>query len=83
MLTLKLFFVVFALVSLAVLILSVKIWIQKNGRFPDTHISHNAEMRKRGIVCVQKWDALEQKRNFPKMDKKSLKIDVKRLGDDS
>ncbi len=83
MLTLKLFFIVFLLIALAVLILSVRIWIQKNGRFPNTHISHNAEMRKRGIVCVQKWDAMEQKRIAPKVDKKSLKIDVKRLADDN
>ncbi|PKP22231.1 MAG: hypothetical protein CVU05_04825 [Bacteroidetes bacterium HGW-Bacteroidetes-21] len=29
------------------------IFLGKRKRFPDTHISHNKEMRKRGISCAQ------------------------------
>ena len=27
-----------------------------NGRFPETHVSTNPEMRKRGITCAQQTD---------------------------
>jgi hypothetical protein len=31
--------------------LSISILIKKNGRFPDTSIGHNKELKKRGITC--------------------------------
>ena len=42
-----------AIVGLAVLLLGVKIFFVKGGRFPNTHIHDNAEMRKRGITCAK------------------------------
>ena len=30
--------------------------------FPETHISHNKDMKKLGIMCVKAMDALEQKK---------------------
>ena len=42
-----------AIVGLAVLLLGVKIFFVKGGRFPNTHIHDNAEMRKRGITCAR------------------------------
>ena len=44
------------IVALAVLLLGVKIFFVKGGRFPDTHIHDNAEMRKRGIKCARDKD---------------------------
>ena len=41
------------IVILAVLLLGVKIFFVKGGRFPNTHIHDNAEMRKRGITCAR------------------------------
>jgi len=41
-----------ALLALAVLMLGVKIWFVRGGRFPNTHIHDNAEMKKRGITCA-------------------------------
>ncbi len=42
--------------SIAALGLGIRILIKSNGRFPETHISRNAEMRKRGIKCAQQTD---------------------------
>jgi hypothetical protein len=36
--------------------LGIRMLLKPGGRFPDTHISHNAEMKKRGITCAQKTD---------------------------
>ena len=41
------------IVGLAVLLLGVKIFFVKGGRFPNTHIDDNPEMRKRGIKCAK------------------------------
>jgi len=36
--------------------LGLRILLKKNGRFPETHISQNKEMQKRGLSCAQKTD---------------------------
>ena len=40
----------------AVLLLGVKIFFTRGGRFPNTHIHGNAEMRRRGITCARDPD---------------------------
>lgn len=40
------------LVGIAVLLLGVRIFFVKGGKFPNTHIHGNKEMQKRGISCV-------------------------------
>ena len=42
-----------ALLAVAVLLLGVKIFFVKGGRFPNTHIHANPEMKKRGITCAR------------------------------
>ena len=37
-------------------LMAVTILIKKNGRFPNTHVGGNKEMRKRGIKCVEAQD---------------------------
>ncbi|MBA4322218.1 MAG: hypothetical protein C0408_05310 [Odoribacter sp.] len=49
------------IISSLVLIISfigmgLRILLKKNGRFPETHISRNKEMQKRGLTCAQKTD---------------------------
>jgi len=44
------------LIALAMLGLGISMLVRRDGRFPDTHISHNKEMRKRGITCAQHSD---------------------------
>lgn len=45
--------------------------------FPETHVGHNKEMKKRGIMCVKAMDALEQKKAWEKENGKftNLKVD--------
>lgn len=45
------------------LLLCVKLLLQKNGRFPNTHVGGSAAMRKRGVTCVQSMDRNERKEN--------------------
>ena len=42
------------LVGIAILLLGVRVFFVKGGKFPNTHIGSNPEMKKRGIKCVQK-----------------------------
>ncbi len=62
MLILKVFLITIALVALVFAALGIRILIEKNGKFPHTHIGGNKEMIKRGIYCAQTWDKTEQKK---------------------
>jgi hypothetical protein len=44
----------FLVISLAGL--GLRILLKKHGSFPETHISRNKEMQKRGLSCAQKTD---------------------------
>ncbi|HON19329.1 MAG TPA: hypothetical protein PK990_09225 [Salinivirgaceae bacterium] len=80
MLSLKIFFASLLLILVALLALSVRILLKKNGQFPNTHIGHNPNMQKRGIVCAITWDKREQCSGRPtKIDKKNLKLDISKL----
>ena len=52
----KVLLLTLAIVGLAVLLLGVKVFFVKGGRFPNTHIDDNPEMRKRGITCAKDKD---------------------------
>jgi hypothetical protein len=52
----KLLFITILLIILAVIGLAVSIIFSKKGRFPETHVDRNKEMRKRGITCAKKVD---------------------------
>lgn len=41
------------LIGLAVMLLGVRVFFVKGGRFPNTHIHDNPEMIKRGIKCAK------------------------------
>ena len=45
-----------AIVGICVLLLGVKVFFTKLGKFPHFHISGNKEMMKRGIDCVESQD---------------------------
>jgi hypothetical protein len=42
--------------SIAAVGFGIRMLIKSNGRFPETHVSRNPEMRKRGITCAQETD---------------------------
>jgi hypothetical protein len=52
----KLLIISAVLVGVAMAGLAISILLKPKGRFPDTHISHNREMQKRGIRCAQDTD---------------------------
>lgn len=49
-----------ALVLLSVLLLGIRVFFTKNGRFPDTHVGNNKGLRKKGIHCVNTQDMQER-----------------------
>ncbi|HPV17241.1 MAG: hypothetical protein GT597_11260 [Bacteroidales bacterium] len=52
----KLLIVTLLFVALSGILLGIRILLRKNGRFPQFHVGHNKEMRKRGIKCAQATD---------------------------
>jgi len=53
---LKLLILSSVFLALAALGFGIRILLKKQGQFPDTHVGHNKEMRKRGITCAQQTD---------------------------
>jgi hypothetical protein len=53
---LKLVILSIIFLSAAALGFGIKILLKSHGQFPETHISRNEEMRKRGISCAQQTD---------------------------
>lgn len=51
-----LFILSVVIIGIAMLLLSVRVLLKKNGRFVKTHVSQSAAMRERGITCVQSQD---------------------------
>lgn len=50
---LKLLIITTILLAVAFAGLAVTLLFKKNGRFPNTHIGGNKELRKKGITCAQ------------------------------
>lgn len=44
------------IVAICIVLLCVKILFQKNGRFPNMHVSGNKALQKKKIGCVQSQD---------------------------
>ena len=57
----QVFLIVAVLVAIAVVGLSVGVLIK--GKFPDTHVGHNADMKKLGITCAKNEGKLCQGRS--------------------
>jgi len=49
----KVFLLAVVLLAIAVLGMAVTIIVKPGGKFPDGEISHNKELRKRGIICAK------------------------------
>jgi len=60
---LKILLLSIALVGILFVLLSIKILIQKNAKFPSGKIGGNRELNKRGIHCPQTQDKVERKKN--------------------
>ena len=55
-------------IALAVILLSVQLFLCKDGRFSSMHIADSKPMRERGITCANSQDRLERRRSCRKMD---------------
>ena len=53
---LKLLILSALILTIAAAGIGIRMLIKKNGKFPETHISRNPEMKKRGISCAQQTD---------------------------
>ena len=49
----KTFLLALIILSICILLMCVKILFKKGGRFPNTHIEGNPELRKKGICCAR------------------------------
>ncbi|MDR1672715.1 MAG: hypothetical protein LBS09_04540 [Bacteroidales bacterium] len=49
-----LYLIVVVIVALSFAGLGIGIWVK--GKFPDTHVEHNPEMKKLGITCAKNED---------------------------
>lgn len=52
----KLLIISLIFLALAAVGMGIRMLLKTNGKFPETHISRNPEMRKRGISCAQNND---------------------------
>lgn len=50
------------IVAICVVLLGVRIFFVKGGKFPNSHVSGNKAMRDRGIGCVQSQDREAQRK---------------------
>ncbi len=48
--------------AIAVLLLGIKVFFVQNGQFPNMHIGHNHEMKKRGIGCAVSTDRADRQK---------------------
>ncbi|MDR0937828.1 MAG: hypothetical protein LBN29_00510 [Mediterranea sp.] len=44
------------IVAISLLLLGVKVFFTKNGKFPNEHVSGNEALRAKGIGCAQSQD---------------------------
>lgn len=60
--------IVIGLLVAAMLLLSVRVLLKKDGKFSSQHISENKRMRQDGIHCATSQDREARRRNTNKID---------------
>lgn len=48
------------------LLLGVRVFFTKNGKFPNSHVGGNKHLAKKGIFCAQTQDRMARKSLFEK-----------------
>ncbi|HZK03057.1 MAG TPA: hypothetical protein VFC94_01465 [Bacteroidaceae bacterium] len=69
--------VTFILILIGIALLSVGIWLKRDGKFPNMHVGSNPLMKKRGIGCIQTQDAQAQIENKIAVAEKQGNINTK------
>ena len=64
--------IVILALALAMVLLSVRVLLKKNGRFHSEHISGNKRMKQDGIHCATSQDREARRVNANKIDPKAL-----------
>lgn len=59
------------LVGMAIFLLCFNVIFRKDGKFPETEVGHNKEMRKRGILCAKEEEIRRLRRESRKLRDKS------------
>ena len=57
------------IVAICLVLLGVKVFFTKSGRFPNGHVSGNKALRDKGINCVQSQDREAQNKRCLSTDK--------------
>lgn len=72
---LKVLVIVIIIVGISVLLLGIKVFFTKNGKFPNTHIGGNKALSKRGITCAKTDDKLAQQKQglFDRLEDDEIK----------
>lgn len=60
--------IVIGILAAAMLLLSVRVLLKKNGKFSSQHISENKRMRQDGIHCATSQDRQARRKNINKID---------------
>ena len=58
---LKILLISIVLMAGIMALLAIRILLQKDGKFPHTHVGGNPHMARRGIFCASTMDKIEQK----------------------
>ena len=58
---LKIILITAILLGIVMALFAIRILLQKDGKFPHTHIGGNRDMARRGIFCASTQDKVEQK----------------------
>ena len=68
------------IVAICIVLLGVKVFFVKGGRFPNGHVSGNKAMRDRGIGCAQSQDREAQRKSRFSIDEleKALNFSMKK-----
>lgn len=57
------------IVTICLVLLGINILFKKGGKFPNSHVSGNKTLRKKGISCAQSQDREAQKKSPFSIDK--------------
>jgi len=63
------------IIAIAFAGLAITLLIKKKGQFPETHVGHNIEMKKKGIVCAKTQDKIDQKKAYSNQKHCDLKCE--------
>lgn len=71
---LKVILLAAGLFGIGILGMAVKILLKKDGKFPNTHVSGNSYLKRKGVYCSQTQDKLEQAKGRRQNQFKKMKF---------